>query len=570
MEKSNLTYVTLSQKLSELLTKTDMLMAEAGNIDQREALHKELALLGERTDLKLAFVGQYSSGKSTIISALTGNKDIKIDANVSTDEVSSYEWHNVQLLDTPGILAGKCEHHDERAKEALKSSDLIVFVITSQLFDDVVFNNFIDIAYNQQYKDKMLLVVNKMGLDASDSFDDLVTNYRQSLTKIFSERELPLDIPMVFIDAVDYIEGVDEGDEDYVRMSNFDSFVKELDRMIEEKGVIKKQFDTPVRIVQSYLTNMAVTQIDPHLMSLMDQYTNKIRKFIRDVERGIEIQLMDFEQNCMSETQAVASGIGEQGEQEFKDSVGNLSGKVNEYAQSALTSVEENIERLYGELQSEIDVFAKDDSITVFIESINIKLSAPDISIDERVNLENQKKILNGFSNAGNWIGKMAPNVKFFGGPSQASGSALHQTVKNVGHFLGHKFQPWQATRWASNIGKFAKFGIPAATTVLSVGMELYAAKKEKERMRKIDEMKRNFIAVAKSEILNAKNTMRSQIEKCTITQYDKKLRELDNEKIALAESMDKNNKLMSDIKSLNEECSEFIDFADNAVVVKG
>lgn len=73
-----MTYVTLSQKLSELLTKTDMLMAEAGNIDQREALHKELALLGERTDLKLAFVGQYSSGKSTIISALTGNKDIKI------------------------------------------------------------------------------------------------------------------------------------------------------------------------------------------------------------------------------------------------------------------------------------------------------------------------------------------------------------------------------------------------------------------------------------------------------------------------------------------------------------
>jgi len=570
MERSNLTYVTLSQKLSELLTKTDLLMTEAGNIDQREALHKELALLGERTGLKLAFVGQYSSGKSTIISALTGNKDIKIDANVSTDEVSSYEWHNVQLLDTPGILAGKCEHHDERAKEALKSSDLIVYVITSQLFDDVVFNNFIDIAYNQQYKDKMLLVVNKMGLDASDSFDDLVANYRQSLTKIFSERELPLDIPMVFIDAVDYIEGVDDGDEDYVRMSNFDSFVKELDRMIEEKGVIKKQFDTPVRIIQSYLTNMAVTQIDPHLMSLMDQYTNKIRKFIRDVERGIEIQLMDFEQNCISAAQAVASGIGGQDEQEFKDSVDNLSGKVNEYAQSAFTSVEENIERLYGELQSEIDVFAKDDSITVFIESINIKLSAPDISIDEKVNLENQKKILNGFSRAGNWIGGMAPKVKFFGGPSQASGSALHQTVTNVGHFFGHKFQPWQATRWASNIGKVGKFGIPVLATLLDAGMEIYAAKKEKERMRKIDEMKRNFIAVTKSEILNAKNTMRSQIEKCTITQYDKKLRELDNEKIALAESMDKNNKLMSDIKSLNDEYSEFIDFADNAVVVKG
>lgn len=562
-------YVTLSQKLAELMAKTDVLMEEAGKVNQKEALHKELASLGERSDLKLAFVGQYSSGKSTIISALTGNKDIKIDANVSTDEVSPYEWHNVQLLDTPGILAGKCEHHDERAREALKSSDLIVYVITSQLFDDVVFNNFIDLAYNQQYKDKMLLVVNKMGLDASDSFDDLVANYRQSLTKIFSERELPLDIPMVFIDAVDYIEGVDDGDEDYVRMSNFDSFVKELDRMIEEKGLIKKQFDTPVRIIQSYLTNMAVTQIDPHLMSLMDQYTNKIRKFIRDVERGIEIQLMDFEQNCMSAAQAVASGIGEQGEQEFKESVDNMSVKVNEYAQSALTSVEENVERLYGELQSEINGFAKDDSITVFIESIDVKLSASNISIEEKLNLENQKKILNGFSKAGDWIGEMAPNVKIFGGASQASGSALHQVVTNVGHFFGHKFQPWQATRWANNIGKFGKFGIPVLTTVLSAGMEIYAAKKEGERIRKISEAKRNFIAITKSEILNAKKMMHSQIEKCTITQYNKKLRELDNEKIALAESIDNNNKLMSDIKSLNEEYSEFIDFADKAVAAK-
>lgn len=44
-------------------------------------------------------------------------------------------------MDTPGILAGKVEAHDERTKAALKECDLIFYVLTSQLFDDVVFNN---------------------------------------------------------------------------------------------------------------------------------------------------------------------------------------------------------------------------------------------------------------------------------------------------------------------------------------------------------------------------------------------------------------------------------------------
>ena len=65
----------------------------------------------------------------------------------------------------------------------------------------------------------------------------------------------------------------------------------------------------------------------------------------------------------------------------------------------------------------------------------------------------------------------MAPNVtKLVGGISQASGSALHKMVLDVGHFFGKSFGPWQAVRWASNIAKVAKFGIP----VVSAGIEIW------------------------------------------------------------------------------------------------
>ena len=138
-------YAVYQQKLALLKEKTQKLLLSTGNTVLASQLDAELDNAKDRKKLQLAFVGQYSSGKSTIISALTGDKSIKIDANVATDKVSKYNWHDITLLDTPGILAGKVEKHDQDTKDALKESDLVFYVLTSQLFDDVVFDNFINL-----------------------------------------------------------------------------------------------------------------------------------------------------------------------------------------------------------------------------------------------------------------------------------------------------------------------------------------------------------------------------------------------------------------------------------------
>ena len=158
-----------------MILKTKKLLSQTGNNDLAKKIDVELLNLNERKELRLAFVGQYGSGKSTIISALTGNKDIVIDSNISTDKVTEYRWNNIVLMDTPGILAGKVEEHDERTKTALKECDLIFYVLTSQLFDNVVFNNFIDLAYNQHLADKMFIVINKMNMEYGD-YAQLVQN----------------------------------------------------------------------------------------------------------------------------------------------------------------------------------------------------------------------------------------------------------------------------------------------------------------------------------------------------------------------------------------------------------
>lgn len=132
-------YAKHQEMLLSLIEKTKNLLADTDNQALVSKLDAELEQATDRKELSLAFVGQYSSGKSTIISAMTGDKQIKIDANVATDVVSKYEWNNILLMDTPGILAGKKESHDEATKEALKESDLVFYVLTSQLFDDIIF-----------------------------------------------------------------------------------------------------------------------------------------------------------------------------------------------------------------------------------------------------------------------------------------------------------------------------------------------------------------------------------------------------------------------------------------------
>lgn len=94
-------YAVYQEKLARLENKTRKLLEETNNGDLVGKMEADISNLQERKELRLAFVGQYSSGKSTIISALTGRKDIKIDANVATDKVSEYKWNNIILMDTP-------------------------------------------------------------------------------------------------------------------------------------------------------------------------------------------------------------------------------------------------------------------------------------------------------------------------------------------------------------------------------------------------------------------------------------------------------------------------------------
>ncbi|WP_433796541.1 GTPase [Actinoplanes sp. CA-252034] len=90
---------------------------------------------------RLAFCGDYSTGKSSLIRRLLVDSELpippglEIRADPTTTHWAEYPWLDVVLVDTPGLRSGKAEH-DERAREALTEAAGVLFLFDNDLMTD--------------------------------------------------------------------------------------------------------------------------------------------------------------------------------------------------------------------------------------------------------------------------------------------------------------------------------------------------------------------------------------------------------------------------------------------------
>ena len=566
MNNTKLRIAELDEKLKQLIEKTHSILEETDNTEIKKKLILEFENLQNRTDLKISFVGQYSSGKSTIISALTGDRSIKIDANVATDVVSEYRWNNIILMDTPGILAGKVERHDEATKEALKNSDLIVYVITSQLFDDIVFENFIDLAFQQRLKDKILIALNKMGMEAGE-FEELQKNYLNSIKTIFAERGYDFDFEIVFIDAADYIEGIEDQDEDFIQISNFSKFISTLNIFVDKKGIIKKQFDSPIRLLKNAVGDIALQQTNPDLHKLITQGENKIRSSKRRLSGDLNILLNDLKQNIIEEGSILGSKIGEINEEEFKSDENQFNKDVESLVEDSIKKIEKIIKEEEERIMEEMKEFAEKDSMINFSKSLDSKIDLKNLSPSAaeklRASVKKQKEFLKILTKGSSDLLKKTINPDAIGsGLKTASGSQVHTVVKQVGGFFGKKFKPWEAVKITGKIGKVAKFVGPALSFA-SVGLDIYEKIESDKKIIAIQKSKNVFF----DEVANFGSDIIKEIEK-NITEYfknsyDSHLELLNNQKIELVNTESQNSKLSEAIKKLDSEYIDFIEIIE-------
>lgn len=226
----------------------------------------------------------------------------------------------------------------------------------------------------------------------------------------------------------------------------------------------------------------------------------------------------------------------------------------------ASDNIEASINQGYESLLDEINEFGDKDTLVKYSQSIDRKLNSPSISIEEKKSLTIQKKSLDLLRQGGNKVASMAPGVdKLFGGISGASGSSLHEIVLNVGHFFGKSFKPWEAVRWASNIAKVAKFGIPVISMGIDIWMQCREDNKENERLQQIKNSKSQFITGYQSEI----NQVKSQFEQyltSILENFTNKRNEINKSKEELIKVSNRNKQIESSIKELEGEYVDFIE----------
>ena len=81
----------------------------------------------------IAFMGRSKAGKSTLHAVVTGGgwDQIGVGRQNTTRLNRIYEWHNIRIVDTPGIATPGGEDLEKMAESIIDEADLICFVVTN-------------------------------------------------------------------------------------------------------------------------------------------------------------------------------------------------------------------------------------------------------------------------------------------------------------------------------------------------------------------------------------------------------------------------------------------------------
>lgn len=485
----NFIFEEFNYRVTELLTNG---VQEAACLDDNRVKNlvrkyqTEVENLKGKMKLTIAFVGQYSAGKSTIITAITGNSTIKIGQGITTDRATPYPWHEVDLIDTPGIYAERPDH-DMESLRWMDVADLLVYVVTVNGFDDLIGSNFRTHSFVENRADKMMLVMNKASTESEKNKD----NWIADVLKVI-EPKTPQDFRMVVIDARDYLDSLTETDledaRELARLSNFDSFVQYLNDFVRDKGLLGRLI-APLNLLQTFV-NQIIDQLSgdtvevANLLEILRQKEFIIKKSQQVLQRKCQAEIEKLFNATRQAGTTVATKIIEDCDSETikleneatyestKDMCDQTVELISSLAENELKSLVQDLVIL-----SEADL-AK-DLLGVGGYTLDFDVNIQDGRINERL-----KRFPEILSSIGCFLGKSAQNSdKIKQGASglrAVTGSDAHQAVYNIGKFFGKEFKPYEAVKFAEKLGKAGKV-LSAAQIILGPAIALWEEYQEQQ-----------------------------------------------------------------------------------------
>ncbi len=498
----------------------------------------------ENRTIKIAFVGQYSAGKSTILSLVTGIP-LKTGGGITTTECTELDWNGVTVIDTPGVATHNRPDHDRITLEAIADADLIVFVATQEGFCGTLGPYFRKMIIDGGKGHEMMLVINMMeGTEGGNTPEQQKIILDCNILPVVSPEYNEEDFYISFIEAKNYLKYLNSSDEDekkyLLETSNFENFIEKFNQFIKDKNFLGRCTTSLYKLEQLLQDALAEFKSGDLCVDGSIHMLNQQRQLLAETRQNI----IDKSYNLIrQDTQKVvqwgddiANELSSEGKQDaVNQQLKEKYDATNEVYSEAVKKLEELIGFETGKLQEKIDALSK----TTFATDLKniIKEKIKDVKIDNNT-FEKAQKVGTVAKNVGEWLAKYAAGPKAaslngldsFFKVSGASGSQAHNIILGVGHFFGHKFAPWEAVKFASKVGQVGKI-LGAAGALAGVALQIWNDNQES----KMEQQLLGYRSDIRNSFRSAANQINMEFDKSTKTWVaeviDTKINEIDKQR---------------------------------------
>ena len=460
--------------------------------------------------------------------------------------------------------------HDAITYEAISEADLLVFVVTNELFDSHIVEHFRKLAIEREKAHEMLLVVNKMQRCADGNTPEVQDIIREDLRKVLAPFT-PEQLRLSFVDAESELEARAEQDEELCRIfqhrSGFDAFIGNLNAFVREKGLAAR-YTTSLYTLEQVLQEALATEAsdDPDVDALQELLTQQRRALVEGEVR--------FSQSVASKVQQTTSKIRQEGHKVADLIRGDTEGdavnrelivaqeRVQDYVVELSELVQEITEGSISELAEQVGQIAESEFAKELLPRLVELLQRVDITPET---LSNMRHGAHQAHQLGKFLVENSFNPKantFFGlfKLNQYSGTATHGMVKSVGHAFGKSFKPWEAVKWTRTIATAGRvLGVVGGvlTVVLQIKEDADAAKMEQDLRESRDAVRKGFGEAAHAVELHfdeATNTYVDETIKQRIAEVDEQLEELRGMQQSHSELFRELTGLLEDTRTLISE----------------
>jgi len=449
-------------------------------------------ILSPDKSVNLVFAGQYSAGKSSIMKVLTGREDIAIGAGITTEKTHTYDWGGITVVDTPGVHTQLRPDHDEITYRAIAGADLLVFVVTNELFDSHLAKHFRNLAIERDKAHEMMLVVNKMRRCAKGNSQEAQNVIREDLRKVLAPFT-PEDLRTTFIDAEAALESKTETDGEIAKIllkkSGVDGFTQELNRFVREKGLSSRYTTALYSLEQILQEALASESTGDKDIDALEELLLQRRRALLDTQdripRAVEGEIQNASSQIRLEGRKVADMINGSADQKAVDQeLQAAQDRVQNLAEQLEKSVQVVIGKHMKALDDRVGDIANSELAKELLPRLVHRIEQASISPEAMKNL---KKASDISSKLGEFLvrNSFTPKTGTLGGLfklNQYSGTATHGAVKAIGKFFGKSFKPWEAVKWTrtvANVGRVFAVAGTVLTFVLQIKEDADAAQLE-------------------------------------------------------------------------------------------